>query len=134
MLKSIAFVAILVAACSSSPAATQADTCATPSASYLEVITQTSGNCGAVANQVVNVNADGTITLPTTVTCATNAQNGCTLNRSDCTDTVSGTTCTSNSTVTFASNGSGASGTLSETCTQGSASCASSYSITLTRQ
>jgi hypothetical protein len=55
-----------------------ANPCATPGASYLCTYSIESGDCPAIANQVVNVNQDGTIVVNSSTSCSSLTVNGCT--------------------------------------------------------
>jgi hypothetical protein len=107
--------ALLVAGCSGSsgPSDHSANPCATPGATYVEVFTQTSGNCGPIPNQVINVSPGGDVTASSTISCASSNQNGCTATGSDCTFTSQGFDFTETYSTTFASDGSAAMGVLS---------------------
>lgn len=112
-----------------------ANPCATKNATYLEMVSQQpGGTCGQVNSQVINVNADGTITLPTTITCASLTVTGCTTRGSDCTYTSNGDSFTENFETTFAQDGSSATGVLSISGMGNGASCSSTYDMTATRQ
>ncbi len=124
----------LAACSSSSPSMDQANSCATPGASYVETFTQTSGNCGPLASQVINISAGGSVTLPTTISCASSTQTGCKIQNSDCTYSANGFNYTFSSSLTFASDGSSASGVYSVSGTGMGMSCASSYAINEQRQ
>lgn len=111
-----------------------ANPCATRSATYVQKFTQTSGNCGALPDQVVNVSADGSIPAAANVTCQSQEPDGCTQRNTGCVGpTVDGVTCTATTSLTFVTDGSRATGTASITCS-GAQSCASSYSLLLLRQ
>ena len=116
-----------------------ANPCMIRGASYLCHFVAESGNCPVLADEVVNVNPDGTITLSAAVSCSTITINGCTIHESNCTwsSTSQGTTCnfTSNSAITAVSDGSSASGLASMTasCSDGEA-CTGTYQVSYTRQ
>ena len=120
---------------SSGPERAPANPCATRNATYIESCTETSGNCPSIPQQVINVNPDGTITLPTPISCATVTQTGCTARDSDCTfSTSNGTQGTETFETTFASDGSSATGVITVTLTNGSASCTGTYECMMTRR
>jgi hypothetical protein len=123
--------AILAAACGSS--ATKANPCATPGATYLfQFVEQSGGTCGSLSDAIVNVNPDGTIVG--SLTCKATNQNGCTAQNTGCTSSSNGTSCTVDTDVTFASDGSGATGLETFSCANGASSCTSTYAVTATRQ
>jgi hypothetical protein len=127
----------LLVACSSNSSGTStpsANPCATKNATYLETLTQVSGNCGPIASQVVNISAEGTVVLPAQVTCASLTETGCTTRATDCTLTTQGVTFTETFESTFASDGSSATGIVTLTGSANGGSCTSTYDITMTRQ
>jgi len=137
----------LAFACSSSsddneaggPVELPANPCATPGATYLSHLEQTSGNCPDIADSIINVTEDGKIPSPAGVTCQVMEQDGCTAHNSNCKMKVpvNGGSCTFTFTtsVTFEEDGSSASGleTLSGSCSDGS-SCSGTFKSTFTRQ
>jgi hypothetical protein len=125
---------LLATGCGSGSSMPQANSCATSGATYVETFTQTSGNCGPLSSQVINVSPSGTLTVPTTISCTSSTQAGCTIQESDCTYSADGFDYTYSSSVTFASDGSSFAGTYSVSGTGMGMSCASSYSISGTRQ
>lgn len=129
---------IAVAACSSSsgaPGTEEANPCATPGASYLEsFVEMAGGTCGPLSNAIVNISSSGTITTETPLTCGSTMQTGCTAQDTDCSFATNGTTCSVTTDVTYASDGSGAMGLETLTCTMGTAGCTSTYQVTATRQ
>ncbi len=131
---SLGIVFLFVLGCGSGSSSPQANPCATAGATYLETLTQTSGTCGPIASQVVNVSPDGTLTLPTSISCASTNQTGCTARDSDCAFTSQGFDFTETFSVTFAKDGSSAAGVLSLSGTGMGMSCSSSYKVTFTRQ
>lgn len=121
---------LMIAACGK----LQANPCATKSASYLQRYVQTSGNCGAIPDQLVNISADGALVGAKDVTCDDYASDGCTQRNTNCKGpAVNGVTCSATSSLTFVSSGATASGVFSVACT-GTAICNGSYTITATRQ
>ncbi len=75
------------------------------------------------------MNADGTLTgVP--LSCSSTSQTGCTARNTDCTTTNKGTTCTITTDVTFAQDGSSASGLETASCTDGTVSCTSTHAVT----
>lgn len=126
------FVFFLVG-CGSGP--TKANPCATPGATYLEhYVEHSGGTCGALTDTIVNIGADGTLASSSPVTCDDVEQTGCTAHDTNCKGAaVNGITCSDTFSNTFSSDGSGASGIATITCT-GSTSCVSTYDITMTRQ
>jgi hypothetical protein len=134
-----AIVILLLAACSSNtsggPANEQANPCATPGATYLMSFSEEAGGtCGPVSSQIININSDGTISTPSSVSCANVTQDGCTAKDTDCTETVNGGTATVTTDVTFSSDGSSASGLETLTVTSNGQSCTSTYQVSATRQ
>ena len=126
---------ILIVGCSSGSGQTvQADSCLTAGASYLVSYTETSGNCGPVPSEVINVSSSGVIVSPVQVSCASDTVSGCMVQESDCSYTDDGDTFTYSSDVSFASNGSSGSGVFSVSATGSAGTCAGSYNITYTRQ
>lgn len=130
----VATAAVLTCSSSSSTSHPLANPCATKGATYLEHFVQESGDCGALPDEIVNIGADGTLTSSSSVSCATVSQNGCTAQDSDCTTTNNGVTCMVTTDVTFARDGSSASGLESVTCTGNGASCTSTYQVSAARQ
>lgn len=89
----------------------------------------------------MKVNADGTIDLPTNMTCASFMVTGCTTRGSDCRYTSDGQSFTENFEITFAEEGIAATGTLSITGTGNGVTgtgngqaCSATYGVTATRQ
>jgi len=122
-------------ACGGGNAAPRANPCATPGATYLEHFVEGSGGtCGPISDEIININADGTIASTTQISCQTESQSGCTAHNTGCSTMTNGTTCSATTDVTFASDGSGATGLETITCSNSSASCTSTYTVTLTRQ
>ncbi len=80
------------------------------------------------------MSADGTITSAEKVTCATVKQNGCTTEETHCTYTENGYADTFTRQMTFATDGSSASGQCTFMATGNGMTCTSTYSLTLTRQ
>lgn len=117
-----------------------ANPCATPGASYLCTYSVESGDCPALANQVVNVNPDGTIVVNSSTSCSSLTVSGCTSNMTHCTMSnrdAQGVTCngTFNGTNTFSSDGvsSTATESMSIDCSDGSF-CNGSYQASCVRQ
>lgn len=81
----------------------------------------------------MKVNADGTIVLPTNMSCASFTVTGCTTRGSDCSYTSNGESLTENFEATFAESGVGATGTLSITGVGDGPSCSSTFDMTATR-
>jgi hypothetical protein len=127
---------MVVCAGCSSKSGTTANPCATRGATYLATFAEMSGGtCGPVPQQIVNVDSNGQITNGTSITCANDDLNGCTEMKSGCMGTTSnGCSATIQTDVTFASDGSGASGleTIQVTC--GASVCSSTYRVSLARQ
>jgi hypothetical protein len=135
-LRGAGVLAVLVA-CSSTPApqAKPANPCATVGATYeVSFVEQAGGTCGPVPSAIVNISPDGTVAGSQSVSCATVTQEGCTAHDSGCTFAGNGTTCTGTTDVTFAADGSGATGLETISCSNASASCTSTYNTTETRQ
>jgi hypothetical protein len=117
----------------SSTSTDEANPCATAGATYLETSTEEAGGtCGAVSPQIITISQDGT--LATSETCTTIMQTSCTAQDSGCVTTSNGVTCTSTTDVTFASDGSSASGLITLSCTEGATSCVSTYNVSIQRQ
>lgn len=131
MIRLIFLVSISMTACGSN----KADSCATPGSTYKEhAVQEASGTCGEIPDQVVNIDSSGNAaSASSAVSCGSSEQNGCTLQKSDCTTTSGGSTCTFNSSLTFTADGASASGTVSFSCS-GTGACISTYAITYTRQ
>jgi len=112
-----------------------ANPCATPGASYLETFAeQPGGTCGTAPSQVLNVNTNGTVTSSVPVSCASTEQSGCTAHDADCAETTNGVTCMVTTDVTFASDGSSATGLETLSCSNASSSCVSTYTVSAARQ
>lgn len=128
----------LLAACSSpSTQGVQhaANPCASKNATYLEVFTQMpGGTCGAITSVIVNVDGNGQVVSSTPITCAEGTVMGCTTRNSDCTFSVGGFSYTETTDATFSMDGSTATGLLTLTATGQGQVCASTYSVSLTRQ
>jgi uncharacterized protein YceK len=130
---------VLASGCGSGITIEQPNPCATAGATYMETLTQTSGNCGPMPSQVVNISSSGILTLSKSF-CATTSESGCTSQDSDCTFSSQVYDFTEAFSLTFAQDGSSASGTLSlsgngvESGNGVDESCDSSYSVTATRQ
>jgi hypothetical protein len=117
-------------ACGASAPANKANPCATPGATYLSHFVELSGGtCGPIPDEIMNINSDGT--LPQSLSCQTVTQDGCTARNTDCTTNGA---CTVTTDVTFATDGSSASGLETVSCSTASASCTSTYRIGSTRQ
>jgi hypothetical protein len=113
----------------------QANPCATRNATYLETGTeQPGGTCGPFPSQVVNIGADGSLTLPSSISCASFSQDGCTARATDCTFSSQGYDFTETFETTFASDGSSAQGILTISGTGHGQTCSSTYDVTMTRQ
>lgn len=121
--------------------------CATMNGTYSAGLSeQPGGTCGSYvpspfcqkgASEVspceMKVNADGTIDLPTNMTCASLTVTGCTTRGSDCTYTSNGESFTENFETTFAESGIAATGTISITGMGDGQSCSSTFNVTATR-
>ncbi len=81
----------------------------------------------------MKVNADGTISLPTNMTCASFTVTGCTTRGSDCTYTSNGESLTETFEITFAEEGIAATGTISIKGMGDGQSCSSTFNMTATR-
>ncbi len=110
------------------------DSCATPGATYLESFTQTSGTCGPVPSEIVDISPEGTVVLASSMTCSSANWTNCTLQYNDCTTNVNGVLYTTTSSVTFAIDGGSASGAASVAATGNGIVCASTYNVTAVRQ
>ena len=137
-----AVVWLVVSACSSNSGgqstSDKANPCATPGANYLETFAALDGGtCGALATITIQVNADGTIALQQGLSCASVTVTGCTTLETDCTFSDQGTGWTQTLSLTFASDGSSATGTFSATSTAmglGAMPCSGTYDVTAPRQ
>lgn len=126
--------------------------CATPSTSYGASISARPGDscissivvpvqfCDEKIPCVIDVNANGTLDLPTNVTCASFSVTGCTTRGGDCTYTSDGQSFTESFEITFAEEGVAATGTVSVTgmgngvAGMGSGpSCSSTYDVSASR-
>jgi hypothetical protein len=115
----------------------QANPCATPGATYLEHFVQDSlSNCGAIPDEIIKINPDGTINVPAgSHSCIAMTTNGCSAQNSGCAGRVSDLDCTITSYITYASDGSGATGLETAHCEAISGgSCSAIYLVTVTRQ
>ena len=116
----------------------KANPCATPGATYLDHFAeQSGGTCGPIPDVIININKDGTLAgsgSGTAPTCQSNSGSGCTVKLNNCTSTNNGVTCTITTDVTFAADGSSASGLETLSCSGSSSSCTSTYKVTATRQ
>jgi len=122
-----------------------ANPCATKNATYPAVISeQPGGTCHNMPSQFcekpepgasceIKVNADGTINLPTNISCASLTVTGCRTRGNDCTYTSNGYSFTENFQTTFAESGIAAAGIIFVTGTDDGQSCASTYDVTATR-
>lgn len=108
--------------------------CATPGATYVETLVQSSGTCTAIPSQIVPVAPSGTIELDPSVACAEFGQNGCTEWDSVCTWTSDGISYTATTVVTFASDGSSVSGILEVSADDNGTTCTGTYDVTATPQ
>lgn len=116
-----------------SPSTNQANPCATKGATYLFHSVETAGGtCGPVPDQIVNINADGTVPGPG-VTCEAITQTGCTARNTNCTSTTGANPCKSTTDITFTADGTSASGLQTMSCTDATGSCTSTYKVTATR-
>jgi len=127
-------------ACSSSDSSAkesmsaQANPCATRNSTYLETLTEVSGNCGSIPSAIVNVNADGTLTESTTITCASTSQTGCTARNSDCKWSANGIDFTETFETTFEQDGTSATGLLTLSGNGNGQSCTETYNVSFVRQ
>jgi len=110
------------------------DGCVSPGATYLETFAQTSGTCGALSSEVVDVSPDGSVPLASSMNCSSFDRSGCTLTYTDCTTTANGVSYTSTSSLTFAADGRSASGVATLMVAGNNLDCSSTYSVTATRQ
>lgn len=115
--------------------ANKANPCATPGATYLSHFVELSGGtCGPIPDEILNINSDGTIPGSQSFSCQTVTQDGCTARDTGCITTTNGTTCTATTDVTFATDGSSASGLETVSCSNVSTTCTSTYSVSFTQQ
>ena len=130
---------LCLVACSSEAstpsATTKANPCATPGATYLShFVEQSGGTCGPLADVLVTVNKDGTVTGPP-VSCQDRTETGCRTQTTDCTTTsIKGLTCHFTTDVTYTSDGSSGAGSEVGSCAGGASTCTSSYQVTVTRR
>jgi hypothetical protein len=117
-----------------SPTKVAANPCATPNSTYLQTFTEVSGNCGPIPSAITNINADGTITQTTSITCANVTQSGCTARDTDCTWSSSGFSYSETFETTFAQDGSSATGLATLTGMGNGQSCSETYNLSLVRQ
>lgn len=112
----------------------QANPCATRGSTYIVQCSEVSGDCGALADSVVNIASDGT--LGTSLKCDKYEEDGCTARGTNC-DAPPSEGCSIETTyaTTFAADGSSADSTssFSVKCNDGS-SCYSTYTCSFTRQ
>lgn len=111
-----------------------ANPCATRGATYLEIVSELSGNCGPIPETILNINQDGTITSPTPIVCASVSQNGCTARDTDCVFSSQGYIFSMTFETTFSEDGSYASSIVTLSGTGNGQSCTETYSSTMTRQ
>lgn len=128
---------LMVGGCSSSSdnlsITVLANPCATKGATYLESFSEEpGGTCGAISDQIVNIGQDGTLTQ--SVSCKRITQTGCTAQDTGCSFTSDGLTCTVNTDITFAEDGSSSSGLESTNCQSSTYSCSSTYQVSGVRQ
>ena len=112
-----------------------ANPCATPGATYFQTFTTISGDCGDIPAQIVNIGNDGTVPAAEGVSCQKVEQDGCRAHNTGCSVTMDGCTTTATTDVTFADDGSSATGMESVTirCTDGS-SCSGTYEVAMERR
>ena len=128
------YAALALSLCLVACGPSRANPCATPGASYLASFAEVSGNCGPIPSQVVNINPDGTVSGGTSMNCAGQSQQGCTANLTDCKWSAKGYDFTMTSHVTFASDGSSASGLASFGASGNGVACSETYQLTYARQ
>jgi hypothetical protein len=101
----------------------------------MHFVEDSTGTCGAIPDQIINIGQDGTVANGASITCDKKEIDGCTAKNSGCTSTTaSGLSCMLNSDVTYAQDGGSASGLETITCTSGGSTCSSTYSVTAARQ
>jgi hypothetical protein len=117
-------------------AATQGNPCATKGASYQLMFSETSGGtCGPFNSSfLINVGSDGTIQNRAYLSCPSYEVSGCTTHASNCTGTMSNTTCTIALDFTFSSDGSSLTGQDTASCFTQGQTCSSGYSVSAKRQ
>jgi hypothetical protein len=131
VLSLMAIVGLVSVGCGSG--SNEANPCATPGATYLfHFVEHPGGNCGPVPDEIVNVNSDGT--LSSSVSCENITQDGCTARDTGCMTSSNGIDCSVTTDVTFAKDGSSASGLETAMCSNSAASCTSTYDVTATRR
>lgn len=110
--------------------------CLTKGASYLIHMQQVSGDCGNVADQVLNISSSGNLPQSTTnVVCDSSELDKCTIMNTNCTFQIDKDCSASyTSTMTIADDGASGSGfeTITIKCNDGSW-CQSTYKVTATR-
>lgn len=122
------------------PSAQRPNPCATMNRAYaLAVSMQPGGTCNQppFCDKLpcdISVNADGTISLPTNLTCASFTVTGCTTRGSNCTSMGNGESLTGTFEMTFSGEGITATGTISVTGTVNGQNCSSTYNVSALRQ
>ena len=107
----------------------QPDTCVTAGGSYVRHFVEETGTCGNLPDMLY-VGLEETIP---TDSCAGTTITGCTVHGSDCRYMImSSVSCLLNYSITFASDGSNASGLATMKCV-GSGACTSTYQVTYER-
>lgn len=105
----------------------RANPCATLGATYRLTFAELSGTCGPIASQTLTVAYDGTV--PALGPCGSSTFTGCEEVQHDCYASAMGLTCVMQDDITFASDGSAASGSETLSCQEGDESCASTYEV-----
>src|SRR5262249_46122489 len=113
----------------------RANPCATPGATYLQTFTTVSGGCGDIPSGIVNIGNDGTVPGSNGVVCERVEQDGCRAHDTNCRSSSNGCMLNETFDVSFASDGSSATGLISVqiNCNDGSA-CSGTYRVSMTRQ
>ena len=135
---------LLLTACGGRTGSTeQVNPCVSPNSSYVATYTnlepEVAGACGPITPYVLNGNNGYGTAVPNDTTCASQTETGsppamCIVRLTDCTTTTKAVTVTLTDEYTWSSDGGGGTGVVTETIGTSTASCASTYSVTITRQ
>ena len=137
--RSLHWLALVVAGCSSTTSGTGANgkdvPCVSPSSSYVvHFVEKSGGTCGPIQDEVVNTTADGGFQAQPGCS-GTRTVNGCKVLLTDYTCTNAGVTSKTTGEVTWSDDGKSGSGTVQISIAKnGATSCTSSYEVTYTRQ
>lgn len=113
----------------------EANPCATHGSTYESHAVEKSGNCGPVADTIINIDPDGTVNLTgPAVMCEAQQHNSCRARNSGCTFTFKGGECRLTQDVTFATDGSNGAGLETIYCSGSTENCISTYEIQYVRR